>query len=121
MHGGQVLSEQYVQNVSGDIVMDPLTGKPLVNRTYSTPDGRLAMQYLGRSRPGDWGNNGTAEIKVTGTGEGGAVKVVHEVEHIVTLAERLSQVAAMKRGPSGLDDEDDDIHDAEIVEDGEGV
>lgn len=113
MKGGFLISEKPVLTADGKLAYDE-DGNPLMERTWSQPDGRLALSYLGKSRPDVWGQNGSQRIELTGAG-GAPVQVEHEAtaDAIEGLAERLAQVAAQRRA----EDAEDDVQDAEIVED----
>lgn len=108
MAGGFVVSEEPLVDVDGQPLRDD-KGEILWKRQYAQPDGRLALAYLGRSRPDLWGQKPTQHVELTGSG-GGPVQV--ENDHINALAERLSLVAAERRA----EDEEDGIYDAELAE-----
>lgn len=101
MVGGFILSEEPLQDANGDPVLSPSTGEVLYKRTYSQPDGRLALQYLERSRPGEWGRQPTSRVEVTGA-EGGPVQVEQSVV-IASLAERVAGVVAAREADRELD------------------
>lgn len=91
--GGNLVSEEPILDLSGNPVFDE-RGKAMYRRTYSTPDGRLAMQYLQRARPKDWSQqaaNVHAKVEVSGPG-GGPVAVEHTVQQVLSLSERLASV-----------------------------
>lgn len=119
MVGGYLIHEKPLQNVNGDPIYGP-DGELLVERTYAQPDGRLALAYLNRSRPGSWGQSATNRVELTGSG-GGPVQVEHaEKDHIESLAARLAAVAEQIRSEDGDGDGDDvEVVDAEIVDERE--
>lgn len=108
MAGGFVISEEPMLDIDGNPVRDE-NGEILWKRQYAQPDGRLALAYLGRSRPDLWGQNPTQHVELTGSG-GRPVQVEHD--HISALAERLSLVAGERRA----EDEEDGTYDAELTE-----
>jgi hypothetical protein len=101
MVGGFVLSEEPLQNVDGDPVCDPATGEVLYKRTYSQPDGRLALQYLERSRPTEWGRQAASKVELSGP-DGGPVQVEQSVV-IASLAERVAGVVAAREADRELE------------------
>lgn len=112
--GGYLIHEKPLQNVNGEVMYDQ-NGRMVVERTYAQPDGRLALSYLGRSRPGQWGQSSQGRLEITGAGSG-PVQVEHTAgDQISKLSERLSQVLAAQRADDG--DGDEDIRDAEVVSD----
>lgn len=115
MEGGYLIHEKPLQDVNGEPVRDN-NGEILVERTYAQPDGRLALSYLGRSRPNQWGQSATNRVELTGGG-GGPVQVEHtEKSHIESLAERLAAVAEQIRAEDAEDGESEEIYDVEVVE-----
>jgi hypothetical protein len=112
MKGGALISERPVIGPDGKVARDD-NGDILMERTWSAPDGRLALSYLGKSRPDVWGQQGAQRIELVGA-DGGAVQVEAAVADtaIETLADRLAQVAAARRAEI----EDAETVDAEIVE-----
>lgn len=115
MAGGFVLSEEPLIGADGDVLRND-NGEILWKRTYSQPDGRLALAYLARISPDRWGQN-PQRVEVSGPG-GSAVQVQHQVGQIEALAERLHAVAAERRADLELEaGEDDGVTDAEVVED----
>lgn len=119
MQGGFIISEDPVQNERGEVQRDD-NGEILWKRTYTQPDGRLALSYLGRSRPDVWGQNPTQRLEVTGAG-GGPMQVEDTTDRVAALSQRLAAIAAQR------DDEDPDgygadegVVDAELVEDQAG-
>jgi len=63
MEGGRLLSEKAQLDGEGRVVRDD-DGNILFERTYSQPDGKLALAWLGRSAPMDWGQSATQRIEV---------------------------------------------------------
>jgi transposase-like protein len=122
MEGGFVISERPLQNSDGDVQYGP-DGQVLYERTYTQPDGRLALNYLARSSPSVWGQNPTQRLEITGAGVGalGAGGDLDE-DQAAALGRQLAAVAARRR-----EDEERDrleleagVEDAEIVEDQAG-
>jgi hypothetical protein len=113
MKGGILVSEKPVIGPDGKVARDD-DGTILYERVWSQPDGRLALSYLGKSRPDVWGQNGSQRIELTGA-DGGPVQVetTEQAETIETLADRLAAVAAQRRAE---DQDDTDTVDAELVE-----
>lgn len=109
MVGGFVLSEKPLQDVNGDPVYDSNTGEVLYERTYSQPDGRLAMEYLARARPQEWGRNQATKVEMSGP-EGGPVQVEQSVV-IADLASRVASVVAAR-------EQDRELEAAEVGSDG---
>ncbi len=126
MAGGFLISEKPVVNVNGDVQRDD-EGNILYERAYSQPDGRLALSYLGKSRPDVWGQNPTQRLELTGA-DGAALgspaqAAAEEGDHVKQLAGRLALVASQRadEDPDGYgSDPPDGIHDADIVEDEAG-
>lgn len=116
--GGNLVSEEPVLDLSGNPVFDE-NGKAMYRRSYSTPDGRLAMQYLQRARPNNWSQqaaNINAKVEVSGPG-GGPVEVEHTVEQVVNLSERLMAVRQQFEAEEReLAEGDGDVVDGEVVE-----
>lgn len=109
MQGGYVKSEKPLQDAEGHVMYNANNGDLIVERTYAEPDGRLALSYLARSRPDQWGQSATNRVELTGSGGG---PVQHEVsvheDQISKLAGRLAEVVAMQRedrDPDGPDEE----------------
>lgn len=120
MQGGFVISEEPVQNAEGEVQRDD-NGEILYRRTYTQPDGRLALAYLGRSAPRQWGQQAIG-VELSGPG-GVALGGGGEVGQIAALAERLASVAAARRADRELESAElsaggEVYEDAEIVEDG---
>lgn len=122
MQGGQIISEEPIVDLNGEVQRDD-AGRILYKRTYTQPDGRLALAYLARSSPDRWGQNAAQRLELTGPG-GSPVQVQGaQVGHITALAERLHEVAAARQADRERDElEGEDavvIEDAVIVEEGE--
>lgn len=115
MQGGYVTSERPVQDVNGDPVRGD-DGKILYERTWAQPDGRLALSYLARSRPAEWGQNSTQRVELTGGG-GGPVRVEHTDDQYASLAARLAETAEQMRREEAEDTEEP--FDGEVVDDSE--
>lgn len=118
MHGGYVTSEEPIVDINGDVQYDSNTGEVLMKRTYTPPDGRLALAYLQRARPKDWsmaGANLNVKHEVSGPG-GGPIEVTHEHRQVASLAERLLEVREQFQQEERELGEDGDIVDADVVE-----
>lgn len=70
MEGGFVISERPIQNAEGEVQHGP-NGEILWERTFTQPDGRLALSYLARSSPSVWGQSPTHKLEITAPGVGG--------------------------------------------------
>lgn len=117
MRGGNLIREEPLQDVNGDPVYDH-DGNLLVKREYSQPDGRLALSYLARSRPDQWGQKATeSRVEISGPG-GGAVQHEHSGDQIASLTERLAAVVA-QRAQDDADGYGDGVVDGEVVSDSE--
>jgi hypothetical protein len=121
MEGGFVISEEPVQNAEGEVQRDD-NGNILYRRTYTQPDGRLALAYLGRSAPKNWGQQAIG-IELSGPG-GAALGTGGDLGPIGKLAERLAAVAAARRADAELEaagafEDVEDIPEAVVVEDPE--
>lgn len=121
MEGGHLIAEKPLQNVQGEPVYDR-DGNLLYERTWSQPDGRLAMQYLSKLSPKDWGREPIAlDVQMSGSlNAGGAGPVATTEAEVVNLATRIAGViAARQTDDDSFDDEEPsgDVVDAEILED----
>jgi transposase-like protein len=120
MKGGFVISETPIQDAEGNVQRDD-HGRILYSRTYTQPDGRLALAYLARSSPDRWGQN-PAKLELSGPA-GGPIEVGAQPGHITALAERLHEVYAKREADRLRDaaaaEESGDVHDAEFVDDEE--
>lgn len=119
MKGGDIISERPLVGLDGEALRDD-SGRILYERTYTQPDGRLAMTYLARTAPDMWGQNAVQRVELTGAA-GGAVQV--ELTHVEGLAQRIAAVAAERRADRELEaaeaaEAEDEYEDAEVV--GEG-
>jgi hypothetical protein len=117
MKGGQIISEKPLQNMDGEAVRDD-EGRILYERTFTQPDGRLALAYLGRTAPDMWGQN-AQKLELTGA-NGGPIAIEQQV---AGLADRIAQVAAARMADRELeaaeaDDDEGDIRDADVVDEG---
>lgn len=127
MAGGFLISEEPVVNDRGEVQRDD-DGEILYKRTWSQPDGRLALSYLGRSRPDVWGQNPTQRLElVTSEPEVDDDGDAPARDHIEALSKRLAAVASARadEDPEGYGvDPDvpdrDGVYDAEVVEDEAG-
>jgi transposase-like protein len=113
IEGGMLVSEKPVVTKDGRLVRDD-GGQILFERTYSLPDGKLALEYLSRTAPNRYGRTPSVE-RVEVTGEGGGAIQVEATEVVQSLASRLAAITAERR-EDYLDDPED-VQDAEIVED----
>lgn len=121
MEGGFVVSERPIQDSNGDVKYGP-DGEILWERTFTQPDGRLALNYLARSSPAMWGQHAAGSPGMGGTADGGAEAGGSgglSENQAAVLAEQLAAVTKRK-----LEDEERDrleleagIQDAEVVED----
>lgn len=130
MHGGFVIEEEPALDGNGQVVRDS-DGEVVMRRRYAQPDGRLAMTYMSRARPDLWGTNATrVELTgadgapllggVAGAGEGG------DPERLAIMATRLAELQQRRAeepmfGPDGPVEDDDQVYDAEIVEDSDAA
>jgi transposase-like protein len=118
MEGGFVISETPLQDASGDALRDD-NGNILYSRTFTQPDGRLALAFLARSWPEKWGQNAQ---RVELSGPGGSPVQVQQVGQISALAQRLHEVAAARQADLELEAAgDDEVMDADVVEDESGT
>ena len=118
MHGGFVTSEEPLLDLDGQPLRDD-DGKILYKRTYTAPDGRLALAYLQRARPKDWSQqaaNIAAKVEVSGPG-GGPIEHSVEVAHVDGLAAQLLAVRQQFEEERAEEEGEADIVDADVVED----
>lgn len=113
MHGGYLTSEEPMVDLNGEVLRDD-NGNILYKRTYTPPDGRLALSYLQRARPRDWSTRSDVNVnaQVSGPG-GGPIEVAVEQRQVEDLASRLVTVRQQ------FEDEESEVVDAEVVEDGD--
>jgi hypothetical protein len=123
MEGGFVISERPLQNAEGEALYGP-DGEVLYERTFTQPDGRLALNYLARSSPSAWGQNAPQRVELTGPGGGAVVAGAAgaDVDVVARLALRIAEVKARQDEDARLDAEERlaleaGVTDAEIVED----
>lgn len=118
MHGGFVTSEEPAYDLNGNPIYDE-NGKLVYKRSYTPPDGRLAMAYLQRARPKDWSiaaANINAKVEVSGK-DGGPVEVHHTVEEVTNLRDRLLAVRQQFADEEAIEaGEGGDVVDGEVVE-----
>lgn len=131
MRGGHVIREEPLQDVEGNPVYDN-DGNLLVKREYAQPDGRLALAYLARSRPDQWGQKATeARVEVNmgaaGGSDVGGVAGAASGDQIASLSARLFAVSQQRRqdeedgyGESAVEETGGEVVDGEIVEDEHG-
>lgn len=108
MKGGQVISERPMVDLAGEALRDD-NGEILYERSFTQPDGRLALSYLARTAPDMWGPS-AAKVEVTGA-NGGPMQVEHRLGG---LADRISGIAAERR--ADLELESGEYQDADVVE-----
>lgn len=120
MEGGFVISERPIQDVNGELKYGP-DGQVLYERTYTQPDGRLALSYLGRSSPSVWGQNPTHKLEITAPGVAGVAGPDGEMadDQAAALARQLAVVQERVRADQEQDrlELEAGVTDAEIVED----
>lgn len=118
MRGGDIISEKPLQDLSGDVLRDD-NGEILYERTFTQPDGRLALNYLARTSPDMWGQNAPQRLELTGA-NGGPVSVSPAEGQISSLAVRLAEVAAARAADRELEaaGDENDVQDAEVVDEG---
>jgi hypothetical protein len=118
MEGGALISEKPLLDINGQPVRGD-NGLILYERTWSQPDGRLAMQYLSKLSPKQWGREPVSiDVQMSGSlsaGQSGPV-AVSEAE-VVNLATRVAGVIAAREAEADDFDADEDIVDADVVED----
>lgn len=120
MEGGFVISEEPVQDAEGELKYGP-RGELLWKRTYTQPDGRLAMNYLARSSPSAWGQNAVQRVELTGAGSGAAGEGEGlSDDAAVLLAEQLARVAARVQADRDREalELEEGVQDAEVVSEG---
>lgn len=121
MAGGYLISEKAQQDANGDPIRDN-DGEILMERTWSQPDGRLALSYLARSRPQSWGQNASQRVELTGAGGGPVQHQGVEPDQVSALGARLAEVIAARElmaAEDAADAADDDTVDAVLVDDDE--
>ena len=112
MVGGQIISERPLVGLDGEALRDE-NGRVLHERTYTQPDGRLALAFLGRTAPDLWGP-GAAKLEVTGA-NGGPLQIEQQIGG---LADRIAEIAAQRRADRELEAaEAAEYLDADVVED----
>lgn len=121
--GGQLIEEEPALDGDGKAILDN-AGNPVMKRKWSTPDGRLALQYLAKAQPEDWAG-GPQRLELTGPGglplnpDGSAEGGEPDGDAINSLARRVAAIQARQaeQTPIPADDTDDEPVEAEIVED----
>jgi hypothetical protein len=117
IRGGFVLVERPVIGPDGLVVLGP-DGEPVVERTLAPPDGKLALEVLGRKFPDRWGRRETARVELSGP-DGGSVQVESSVV-VSAVAERLVAVRAARAGDvAQLPPGDDGVVEGELVDGGD--
>lgn len=139
MFGGFVLEEEPALDGDGKVITTE-DGEVVMRRKYAPPDGRLALAYLGRSHPEQWGQ-GATKVELSGSvgglpvrpgdvvgdddGEGGvdgdavARLAGALARHIGVGQEHRALEAAHGSAEQVEDDPDADVVDAEVVEEGQ--
>lgn len=113
MEGGFLVKETPLISRDGSLVYGE-DGEMLYAREYAQPDGKLALEYLSRTRPERYARTPAAQrVEVTGI-DGGAVQVESN-ELVASLARRLSTLVAERHGEIERPPEDE--IEGEIVED----
>lgn len=133
--GGFITSEEPVVNGDGEVQYDE-DGNVLWKRTYTSPNGRLALEYLSRSAPDRWGrkdrvlvdtgdNLGLTPIGPTADEGATGTEDPEAIERAMALASRLA-ITARERS-EGVDEVQagntrppEPPVDAELVEDDDG-
>lgn len=125
MTGGFVIEEEPILDGSGNPVRDD-DGSIAYRRKYASPDGRLALSFLARMAPEQWGRapETTRLELVQPDDETPGRSGVPEPDAVARLASRLAQVKAEQverdadeRGLPAADAGPEDPVDAELVED----
>lgn len=109
-HGGALLKETTYRNDEGRLVTE---------REYAKPEWKASQFMLQTSFRDEFATRSTrSQVELSGPG-GGPIELAPSEEVVLTLAERLHQVAELQRRqlPGGWDPEPDDINDAELVGD----
>lgn len=109
IRGGYLISRRPSLTADGTPIYDQ-DGELVYDEVYAQPDGKLALEFLSRARPQEWGRLGPQQIEVSGPG--GAPLMLESGAQIKALAERLAETVAL---PAGIG-EDEDIVDG-VVED----
>lgn len=119
--GGYLISRRPALNGDGLPVYDS-AGELVYEETYAQPDWRSAAHYLDRTFPRQWGKQAETHRIEIGAPDGapGAGVPVEDNTGISSLAERLHASLAVRRAEitDGRDSLDDEVTDAEIVEEG---
>jgi len=126
--GGYVVDEHVALDGNGNVVRND-DGTVVMERKFASPDGRLALAYLKVAQPAEWGGN-PSRVELSGP-SGGPMQVESgepDGDTVSRLASRLKAAmdqraaeeverevrnAALPAGETG----EDDVHDAEIVQD----
>jgi hypothetical protein len=124
--GGQLIEETVAKDGSGNPIKDN-DGNPIVERKYTTPDGRLALSYLKVAQPEGWAG-APGRLEVSGPG-GGAIPVDNgdgepDGDAVSRLAGRVARALAEQEErraltaggntePSRVDD--DEVYEVEVV------
>jgi hypothetical protein len=109
IEGGYVLEEEPVMTSDGLPVY--ADGELAYRRKYAPPDGKLALEYLARTRPDRYGRNPEVQVDISAPGT-----QVESGSLVGALADRLAAVVAERRRE--IEAVPEDIEDAEVVDDG---
>ena len=119
--GGQLIEEVVAKDGAGNPIKDS-DGNPIIERKYTTPDGRLALSYLKVAQPEGW-SGGPTRLEVSGPG-GGTISVdtadgEPDGDAVSRLATRVARALADQEERKALmpPETETDVHDAIIVED----
>jgi hypothetical protein len=124
MEGGFVISERPIQDSNGDVKYGP-DGEILWERTFTQPDGRLALNYLARSSPAMWGQQAAGSPGMGGTASGDAADAGGSGlsdNQAAVLSQQLAAVVARRAQDAEQDrlELEEGIQDAELVQDEAG-
>ncbi len=112
IEGGHLISRKPALTGDGMPIYDE-DGALVYEEVYAQPDGKLGLEFLSRSFPDRWGRLGPQQVEISGPG--GAPIAVESTAQVSALAERLAAHLAIAGGPEDADE----VHDAEIVEEGD--
>jgi hypothetical protein len=98
----------------GKIVRDD-DGAIMYVEEYASPDGRLALEVLARTKPDDWARKPPTQVEITGAG-GGPIEV-DGPGAVASLAARIAAVRAQREEDERLMLGGPDVVDAEVIED----
>jgi hypothetical protein len=114
MEGGLLLEERPALTGDGLPIRGP-DGEPMMERRYSQPDGKLALEYLRRSFPQRWAPQDEGARDEVGAGSAGGVgddgQAARIVDRLAVFVERRELEAAVD--PEG-------VVDAEVIDESSG-